>query len=273
MDSTPVQALMKKGPPVKYNVSTIHVAKRIVIPPNHIGNVMVECTNPSCNVYVTSQEMTDELLIIPSCIINGGIGPLVVEILNDWNKSVTLQKGKVLVQAVQLDATLDNISKPCRESIQISRTETSDNKVEDNAPSRDEINETNETPPPITTTFILDDSLNDTQVSTILVDVETQIPTHRHRRLRRKPKTRERGEHYFSVAVVSTSDPGQHHGYRCRQTTLNAVTSPDAFMRSDQCTCQNASKDADLSIVGIVSIDEDVCIHSEDGNHNSISLI
>ena len=52
--------------------------------------------------------MTDEL-IIPSCIINGGIGPIVMEIINDSDKLVTLQKGKVLVQAVELDATLDNI--------------------------------------------------------------------------------------------------------------------------------------------------------------------
>ena len=79
-------------------------------------------------------------------------------------------------------------------------------------------------------------------------------PTHRHRRLRHEPKARERGEHYSSAAVVSTSDPGQHHGSQCRRTTINAVT-PHAFMRSDQCTCQNASKDADLSIGGIVSIE------------------
>ena len=111
-------------------------------------------------------------------IINGGIGPIIMEIMNDSDKSIALQKGKVLVQAVELDATLDNISKPCRESIQISRTETTDNKVEDNAPSWEEINKINETPLPIATTFIPDDSLNDTQVSTILADVETQIPTH-----------------------------------------------------------------------------------------------
>ena len=99
MDGTPVHALMKKGPSVKYNVSRIQVAKRIVIPPKHIGNVMVECTNPSCNVYVTSPEMTDEL-IIPSCIINGGIGPVIMEIINDSNKPITLQKGIMLVQAI-----------------------------------------------------------------------------------------------------------------------------------------------------------------------------
>ena len=74
------------------------------------------------------------------------------------------------------------------------------------------------------------------------------------------------------MAVVPTTDPGQHHGSQCRQTIINAVTPPDAFMRSDQCTCQNASKDADLSIVGIVSIDEDACIHSEDGNHESLPM-
>ena len=43
-------------------------------------------------------------------------------------------------------------------------------------------------------------------------------------------------------------------------------------MRSDQCTCQNAPKDVDLSIVGIVSIDEAACIHSEDGNHESLPM-
>ena len=97
-------------------------------------------------------------------------------------------------------------------------------------------------------------------------------PTLRHRRLRREPKARERGEHYSTAAVVSASDPGQHHRYPCRHTTLNGVTPPDAIMRSDQCTCQNASKDADLSIVGIISIDEDACIHSEDGNHESLPM-
>ena len=60
MYGTPLHALMKKGPSVKYNVSRIQIAKRNVIPPTRIGNVMVECTNPSCNVYVTSPEMTDE---------------------------------------------------------------------------------------------------------------------------------------------------------------------------------------------------------------------
>ena len=43
-------------------------------------------------------------------------------------------------------------------------------------------------------------------------------------------------------------------------------------MKSDQCTCQNASKDADLSTVGIISIDEDAYIHSEDGNHESLPM-
>ena len=43
-------------------------------------------------------------------------------------------------------------------------------------------------------------------------------------------------------------------------------------MRSDQCTCQNAPNDADLSIVGIVSIDENACIHSEDGIHESLPM-
>ena len=35
---------------------------------------------------------------------------------------------------------------------------------------------------------------------------------------------------------------------------------------------QNASKDADLSIVGIVSINEDACTHSEDSNHESLPM-
>ena len=100
-----------------------------------------------------------------------------MEIINDSNKSVTLQKGKVLVQAVELDATLDHISKSCRENSQISHTETTDNKVEDNAPSWEDINKI-ETPPPVATTFIPDGSLNGTQVSTILADVETQMSTH-----------------------------------------------------------------------------------------------
>ena len=97
-------------------------------------------------------------------------------------------------------------------------------------------------------------------------------PTLRHRRLRREPKARERGEHYSTAAVVSASDPGQHHRSPCRHTTLNGVTPPDAIVRFDQSTCQNASKDADLSIVGIISIDEDACIHSEDGNHESLRM-
>ena len=97
-------------------------------------------------------------------------------------------------------------------------------------------------------------------------------PTLRHRRLRREPKARERGEHYSTAADVSASDPGQHRRSPCRHTTLNGVTPPDAIVRSDQCTCQNASKDADLSIVGIISIDEDACIHSEDGNHESLPM-
>ena len=46
----------------------------------------------------------------------------------------------------------------------------------------------------------------------------------------------------------------------------------DAFMRSDQCTCKNASKDADRSLVGIVSIDENARIHLEDGNHESLPM-
>ena len=97
-------------------------------------------------------------------------------------------------------------------------------------------------------------------------------PSLRHRRLRREPKARERGEHYSTAAVVSASDPGQHRRSPCRHTTLNGVTPPDAIVSSDQCTCQNASKYADLSIVGIISIDEDACIHSEDGNHESLPM-
>ena len=99
VDGIPVHAMMKRGPSITYNISRIQGAKRTVIPAKHVGHVMVECTNPSCNVYVTSPEMTDEL-IIPSCIINGGIGPVIMEIINDSNKPITLQKGKVLVQAI-----------------------------------------------------------------------------------------------------------------------------------------------------------------------------
>ena len=47
MDGSPVRALMEKGPSVKYNISRIQVAKRLVIPAKHIGNVMVECNNLS----------------------------------------------------------------------------------------------------------------------------------------------------------------------------------------------------------------------------------
>ena len=126
VDGIPVHALMKKGPSITYNISRIQVAKRTVIPAKHVGYAMVECTNPSCNVYVTSPEMTDEL-IIRSCIINGGIGPVIMEIINDSNKPITLQKGKVLVQAIEMDATLE----PYRECIQISRTETARNYVGD----------------------------------------------------------------------------------------------------------------------------------------------
>ena len=50
------------------------------------------------------------------------------------------------------------------------------------------------------------------------------------------------------------------------------MTDVDTFVRSDQCTCQNALKDADLSIVGIASINEDACTHSEDGNHESLPM-
>ena len=57
-------------------------------------------------------------------------------------------------------------------------------------------------------------------------------PTHMHQHLRYEPKARERGEHYSSVAVVSTSDPGQHHGSPCRQTTINAVTPPSATLNA-----------------------------------------
>ena len=48
------------------------------------------------------------------------------------------------------------------------------------------------------------------------------------------------------------------------KTTLNAVTPSGAFMRYDQCMCQHG-----LSILGIVSVDEDAHIQSEDGNHET----
>ena len=43
-------------------------------------------------------------------------------------------------------------------------------------------------------------------------------------------------------------------------------------MRSDQYACQNASADADLGSVGIVSIDEDAGVHSEDCNRESFPV-
>ena len=48
----------------------------------------------------------------------------------------------------------------------------------DNAPSWEEVNKINKTPQPIATSFIPNDCLDDTQVSVMLADVETQIPPH-----------------------------------------------------------------------------------------------
>ena len=85
--------------------------------------------------------------------------------------------------------------------------------------------------------------------------------------------SRERGEQYSSVAVVSTTDPRQHCGYPCRQTTFSAVAPSGGLNRSHQCTCQNASRHPYLNILVIVCIDEDACIQSEEDNHGSLSML
>ena len=72
------------------------------------------------------------------------------------------------------------------------------------------------------------------------------------------------------TSAVNTTLPWQlylrmTHDPKTAKTTLNAVTPSGALMRYDQCTCQHG-----LSILGIVSVDEDAHIQSEDGNHESL---
>ena len=75
-------AIMKKGGSGRYNVSTVQVTQRTFVPRNHTANIMVVLTNPSHITYVTTPELTDSL-IIPSCLIYGGEGSVVIQIIND----------------------------------------------------------------------------------------------------------------------------------------------------------------------------------------------
>ena len=98
-------AVIKKGSSGRYNVSRVQVTQRTLVPPNRRANIMVELTNPTHITHVTTPELTDSL-IIPSCLICGGEGPVVIEIINDSNRQVVLKQGELLTQAIELDETL-----------------------------------------------------------------------------------------------------------------------------------------------------------------------
>ena len=85
IDGDTVYAVMKKGCSGRYNVSRVQVTQRTVVSPNYRANIIVELTNPTHITYVTTPELTDSL-IIPSCLICGGEGPVVIEIINDSNR-------------------------------------------------------------------------------------------------------------------------------------------------------------------------------------------
>ena len=102
VDGDTVYAVMKKGVSGCYNVSMVHVTQRTVVPSNHRVNVMVELPNPTHITYVTTPEITDSL-IIPTCLICGGEGPVVMDIMNDTNRRVILKQGELLTQAIELD--------------------------------------------------------------------------------------------------------------------------------------------------------------------------
>ena len=72
-------------------------------------------------------------LTIPYCIIHGGNGPVVVEIINDPNNQVVLRQGETLTHAVELDVIIDSDSPQDR--VQVCRTEMGENNNGGDGPS------------------------------------------------------------------------------------------------------------------------------------------
>ena len=126
-----------------YNVTRILVASRVC--------VMVNFTNPVCNEYVTSPRVTNEL-IIPSCIVHGGNGPVVVDIINDFNNLGVLRQGETLIHAVELDVIIDEESPQNR--VQVCRTEMGENTNGGDDPLCEEVNMINNTPLPVAVSLI-----------------------------------------------------------------------------------------------------------------------
>ena len=87
-------AVMEKESDTSYNVTTIHVAYRIVILPAHRSGVTVELINTAYCNYVTTPQTTDNLLI-PSCIISGGKEPSTMKVINGSSQQVVLKKGEL----------------------------------------------------------------------------------------------------------------------------------------------------------------------------------
>ena len=107
---------------------------------------MANFTNPVCNEYVTSPRLTNEL-IIPSCIIHGGNGPVVMEIINDSNNQDVLRQGETLTHAVELDVIID--SEPPQNRVHVCRSDMGENTNGGDEPSWDKVNMINDTPLPV----------------------------------------------------------------------------------------------------------------------------
>ena len=119
IEGSPISAVMKKGYGTYYHVSRILTTGRTVIPPKHRINISVTLTNPAHSDYVTTPEVTDAM-IIPSCIIVGGNGPVIMEVINDSNETVTLRPAREIAQAIELGEVLH--TEPIRLEASVYRT-------------------------------------------------------------------------------------------------------------------------------------------------------
>ncbi len=175
IDGSPISAVMKKGSGTYYHVSRILTTGRTVIPPKHRINISVTLTNPAHSDYVTTPEVTDAL-IIPSCIIVGGNGPVIMEVINDSNETVTLRPAREIAQAIELGEVLH--TEPIRLEASVYRTGIADRMKDQDMPTLEEVDELNKSSLPLATTFIPDPNLDETFINAKLKEVKSQIPSH-----------------------------------------------------------------------------------------------
>ena len=118
LDGCTIPAKMVKGKEgSSHQVATVFISGRQMVPPLSVKRITASLSNNCIATFVTSPSSTSSLSI-PSCLVQGGSDPIIMEVTNDSDHPVYLADGDILTGAVEADImneTLPQVRQNCQD--------------------------------------------------------------------------------------------------------------------------------------------------------------